>query len=99
MVRWLLCLVAAIALIAGTALSTPLWLGPLIAWQASSRLARPVSIGHLSLHLGNPMVAIADDVVIGNPDGFDQETEPFARVSRLRACLANIVDIARLGRA
>jgi AsmA family protein len=80
----LFCLgLAAIALIAGTVLSTPLWLGPLIAWQASSRLARPVTIGHLSLHLGDPIITIADDVVIGNPGGFAQETEPFARISRL----------------
>jgi len=83
-VKWLLCLgLAVIALIAGTVVSVPLWMGPLLAWQASSKFARPVTIGHLSLQLGDPVTAIADDIVIGNPDGFAQETEPFARVSRL----------------
>jgi AsmA family protein len=95
-VRWLLCLgLATIALIAGTIISAPFWIGPLIAWQASSRLARPVTIGHLDLQLGNPMTAIAEDVVIGNPDGFAQETDPFARIPRLTVRIDLVASVRR----
>lgn len=83
-VRWLLCLgLAAIGVFAGTVMSIPVWIGPLIAWQASTRLARPVTIGRLGLRFGDPVKVIAEDVVVGNPDGFAREDDPFARIPRL----------------
>jgi AsmA family protein len=83
-VRWLLCLgLAAIAILAAAVLSFPLWIEPLIARQASTRLAHPVTIGHLGLRLGDPVTVIVEDVVIGNPDGFAHDGEPFARIPRL----------------
>jgi hypothetical protein len=39
--------------------------------------------GHLGLRLGDPATVIVEDVVIGNPDGFAQDEEPFARIPRL----------------
>jgi uncharacterized protein involved in outer membrane biogenesis len=83
-VRWLLCLSLTVTGVVGaTVISIPLWIGPLVASQASATLARPVTIGHLRLHLGDPVIATAEDVVVGNPDGFAQEDEPFARIPRL----------------
>src|ERR1700729_2541492 len=83
-VRWLLCSgLAAIAIIAAAVLSIPLWLAPLITRQASATLARPVTIGHLGLHLRDPMTVMVEDVVIGNPAGFTPDKEPFARIARL----------------
>ncbi|MEA2738314.1 MAG: AsmA family protein, partial [Acetobacteraceae bacterium] len=83
-VGWLLCLgLAAILGCFATVMSIPLWLRPLVAWQTSVALARPVTIGHLDLHFGDPVIVTAEDVVVGNPDGFAQEDEPFARIPRL----------------
>jgi uncharacterized protein involved in outer membrane biogenesis len=80
-VRWLLCLsLVSIVLIATAVGLTPLWIGPLIAWQASAALARPVTIGHLGLHLGDPMIVSAEHVVVGNPAGFARDAEPFVRI-------------------
>jgi hypothetical protein len=63
-VRWLLCLgLAAIAILAAAVLSFPLWIEPLIARQASTRLAHPVTIGHLGLRLGDSVTVIVEDVV------------------------------------
>jgi uncharacterized protein involved in outer membrane biogenesis len=82
-VRWLLCL--GLAAIVGffAIVMIPVWMGPLVAWQTSGALARPVTIGHLGLHFGDPVIATAEDVVVGNPAGFAQEDEPFARIPRL----------------
>ena len=83
-VRGLLCLgLAAIGVLAATIISAPLWIRPLVAWQAAASFARPVSIGHLGLHLGDPVSVTADDVVIGNPDGFARNEEPLLRIPRL----------------
>ena len=68
-VRWLLYLsLTAIAVVAATVMSIPLWIGPLMAWEASATLARPVTIGYLGLHFGDPVTVSAEDLVIGNPE-------------------------------
>jgi uncharacterized protein involved in outer membrane biogenesis len=83
-VRWLLGLsLTAIAVVAAAVVSIPLWIKPLLAWQASATLARSVTIGHLGLHFGDPVIVSAEDVVVGNPDGFARDEEPFAQIPRL----------------
>ncbi|HYI83529.1 MAG TPA: AsmA family protein, partial [Acetobacteraceae bacterium] len=81
--RWLLWSgVAAAGLVVAAALSSPLWLRPVAERQASAVLGRPVSIGGLRLRPGDPLVLIAEDVVVGNPQDFPAGEEPFARVPR-----------------
>ena len=81
--RWLLWSgVAAAGLVVAAALSSPLWLRPVAERQASAVLGRPVSIGRLRLRPGDPLVLIAEDVVVGNPQDFPAGEEPFARVPR-----------------
>lgn len=70
-------------LLVAVALSSPLWLRPLVEHQASVALGRPVMIGQLRLRPGSPLLAIADDVVIGNPPGFSPVEEPFLRIPRI----------------
>ena len=95
-VRWLLCsILAAGALLAASCILSPFWIGPLIAWEASATLGRPVSIGRLSLHLGSMATVTAEDVVIGNPDGFASENEPFARIPHLTAQLKTVASLHR----
>ena len=43
------------------------WLIPYVDRYASSTLGRPVTIGHLHVHLGRTIRVEADDLVIGNP--------------------------------
>jgi hypothetical protein len=52
------------------ALSSPHWLHAFVEQRASVMLARPVAIGHLHFRPGDPLVASAENVVIGNPQGF-----------------------------
>ncbi len=54
---------------------------PLIQSRASATLGRPVTISHLNLSPGRISRITAEDVVIGNPPGW--EGEPFAKVPRL----------------
>ena len=70
-------------MLTAAALSSPLWLGPLAARQASAALGRPVTIGRLWLHPGSPVVVTADKLVIGNPPGFPPGEEPFLRIPHL----------------
>lgn len=58
------------------------WFKPLVEARASAALGRPVTLGHLHVHLGNPVVVTADDVVVANPDGFPADP-PFARAQHL----------------
>jgi len=82
--RWLLWSgLAAVGLLVVAALSSPLWLRPLVERQASSILGRPVTMGRLQLRPGTPVVVTAEQVVVGNPANFPAEFEPFARLPRL----------------
>src|SRR5215210_6521422 len=82
--RWLLwSALAVVGVVGAVALSSPLWLRPLVERQASAALGRPVAIGRLHMRLGSPMVLTAEEVVVGNPPGFPSEAEPFARIPRL----------------
>ena len=74
------------------------WVIPPVVRLAGGRLGRPVQIGHLHLRLAWNPVLTADDVVIGNPPGFDPPgfdqpgsdpagTAPFARLPRLLVTL------------
>lgn len=95
-VQWLLwSALAALSVVAITALSFPLWVCPLVERQVSDSFARPVTIGHLSLHLGRSMTVVADDVQIGNPDGFAPEEQPFARLPRLTATMDLVASLRR----
>jgi AsmA family protein len=95
-VRWLLYLsLTAIAVVAAAVVSVPLWIRPLIAWQASATLARPVTIGYLGLHFGDPVIVSAEDVVVGNPSGFARDEEPFARIPRLTVQIEVVASIWR----
>ncbi len=58
------------------------WLVPLVDRQASSALGRPVSIAHLHVRLGRVTTATADDVTVGNPQGFPQDA-PLAHARTL----------------
>jgi uncharacterized protein involved in outer membrane biogenesis len=58
------------------------WLRPLVAYEASAALGRPVTLGHFGLKLGRQTVAVADEVRIANPENFTQDT-PLATVERL----------------
>jgi len=78
---------AAAGLLAAAVLSSPLWLAPLAARQASAALGRPVEIGRLHLHPGTPVAITAEDVVVGNPPGFPAGEGPFLRIPRLTAML------------
>ena len=62
------------------------WLIPLIEPRASAALGRPVTLEHLHVKLGRTVVVTADDVVVGNPEGFDDPV-PLARVTRLTAAV------------
>jgi uncharacterized protein involved in outer membrane biogenesis len=62
------------------------WLIPIIEPRASAALGRPVTLQHLHVKLGRTIVVSADDVVVGNPEGFDDPT-PFARVERVTAAV------------
>ena len=54
---------------------------PLIQSRASAALGRPVTVGQLHLSPGRISRITVDDVVIGNPPGW--EGEPFVKVPRL----------------
>jgi uncharacterized protein involved in outer membrane biogenesis len=93
---WLLWIgLAAIVLLLVAAMSVPLWVGPSITSLASSTLGRAVSIGRVNVHLGGHVTVDAQDVVIGNPDGFPQDAEPFARMPRLAVQLDVSASIRR----
>ena len=62
------------------------WLIPLIEPRASAALGRPVTLEHLHVKLGRTVVVTADDVVVGNPEGFDDPV-PLARATRLSAAI------------
>ncbi|HYZ21970.1 MAG TPA: AsmA family protein [Rhodopila sp.] len=55
----------------------------MITSHSATALGRAVSIGRVNLHLGAPVTVVVQDVVVGNPDGFTADAEPFVRVSRL----------------
>jgi AsmA family protein len=98
--RWLrwfgLAGVGVVGLLAAAALSSPLWLRPLVERQASAALGgRPVTIGRLHITPGNPLVITAEDVVIGSPPGFPGGEEPFARVPRLALHLDALASLRR----
>jgi uncharacterized protein involved in outer membrane biogenesis len=82
--RWLLWAgIASTCLLTAATLSSPLWLGPLVAWQASAVLGRPVAIGRIVLRPVSPLTITAEDVSIGNPPGFPTGEEPLLRLSQL----------------
>ena len=56
------------------------WLIPLIEPRASAALGRPVTLEHLHVKLGRTVVVTADNVVVGNPEGFDDPV-PLARAT------------------
>lgn len=85
--RWMLWLgLGLVGLVAAVALTSPLWLAPLVERQVAAALGRPVTIGRLHLRPGNPLTITAEEVVVGNPPGFPAEP-PFARIPRLTAQL------------
>ncbi len=57
------------------------WFIPLVQTRATAALGRPVHIQHLHLSLGRVTRAIADDVSIANPQGWDGP--PFATAKHL----------------
>ena len=92
-VRWMLwCGVAAAGPLA-VVLSAPFWLRPFIEHWASVTLARPVTMSHLHLALGAPLVISAEDVVIGNPQNFPSGQDPLASVSLLKVGIDAIASL------
>ncbi|WP_424136302.1 AsmA family protein [Roseomonas chloroacetimidivorans] len=82
--RWLLWAgIASACLLAVATLSSPLWLGPTIARQASAVLGRPVAVGRVVLRPGSPLTITADEVLVGNPPDFPTDEEPLLRLGRL----------------
>jgi AsmA family protein len=57
------------------------WFIPLVERRASATLGRPVSIAHLHVDLGRTTRITAEDLRIGNPEGFPADP-PFAQVPR-----------------
>lgn len=64
-------------------LSSSLWLGPVLARQASSALGRPVTMKRLVVRLGSPLTVTADDISVGNPPEFNPDEEPLFRAAGL----------------
>jgi uncharacterized protein involved in outer membrane biogenesis len=82
--RWLLWAgIASACLLVAATLSSPLWLAPVIARQASAVLGRPVAVGRFVLRPMSPLTITAEDVLIGNPPDFPAEEEPLLRLGRL----------------
>lgn len=65
--------------------SAPIWLRPIIQREASAAFRRPITIGSVRLHLGNPLTMVFENLVVGNPPGFPENEEPFARIARVSA--------------
>jgi uncharacterized protein involved in outer membrane biogenesis len=87
--------VAAVGLLAVAALSSPVWLRPLVERELSAVLARPVAIGGLRLRPDDPLLITAEDVVVGNPQGFPPGEEPFARTPLLTVRLDALASLRR----
>jgi len=86
--RWLLWAgLASLCLIAVAVISGPIWLRPIIQREASAAFRRPITIGSVRLHLGNPLNIAFENLVVSNPPGFPENEEPFARIARLSADL------------
>jgi uncharacterized protein involved in outer membrane biogenesis len=66
------------------------WFIPFVETQAQAAIGRKVSIAHLHVRLGRNTAIAADDVVIGNPDGF-AGAAPLARIGRL-SVVASVMD-------
>ncbi|MFC7554957.1 hypothetical protein ACFQU7_26110 [Pseudoroseomonas wenyumeiae] len=62
------------------------WLIPIVEPRASAALGREVTLEHLHVKLGRTVVVTANNVVVGNPEGFTDPT-PFARVEKLSAAI------------
>lgn len=58
------------------------WFRPLVEARASAALGQPVTIRHFDMTPGRTSRAVAEGLVIGNPDGFGEE-EPLASAERL----------------
>jgi AsmA family protein len=69
------------------------WFRPLAQAELSSTLGRPVTIGHLDLKLGRISTVVLDDLVVGNPAGF-QDPAPLARIRRLTVSVS-VMDYIR----
>lgn len=88
MARWLFWSSAAVVGLLGVAaVSSSLWLRPLVERQLSAKLSRPVTIARLHLQVADTLEVSAEDVVVGNPEGFSPSVEPFARIARVTAHL------------
>jgi len=84
--RWLLwASLASIGLLAVAVVSAPIWLRPIIQREASAAFKRPITIGSVRLRLGNPLNIVFENLVVGNPPGFPENEEPFARIARVSA--------------
>jgi len=66
------------------------WFIPLVDAQASAALGRKVTIAHLHVRLGRTTIVAADDVVVANPPGFEDDA-PLGQIGRL-SVVANVMD-------
>jgi len=86
--QWLLWAgLAPLGLLAVSIISAPIWLRPIIQREASAAFRRPIAIGRVRLYPGNPLNIVFENLVIGNPPGFPENEEPFARIARVSADL------------
>jgi len=86
--RWLLwASLASLGLLAVAVVSAPIWLRPIIQREASAAFRRPITISSVRLRLGNPLNVVFENLVVGNPLGFPENQEPFARIARVSADL------------
>jgi len=86
--RWLLWSgLASLGLLAVAVVFAPIWLRPIIQREASAAFRRPITIGSVRLHPGNPLNIVFENLVVGNPPGFPENEEPFARIARVSADL------------
>jgi uncharacterized protein involved in outer membrane biogenesis len=59
------------------------WFIPIVESQASSAIGRKVTITHLHVRLGRTTRIVADDVIVANPDGFQADVPPLAKIAHL----------------
>jgi uncharacterized protein involved in outer membrane biogenesis len=93
---WLVCGNLAMNALFAVAGLTPLWLRPLLERQASTALSRSVTIGRLHWHAGGGLGFTAEDIDVGNPNGFPPDAAPFAVLGRATVVFDVLASLRRL---
>ena len=76
-------------------MAAPTLLRPLIEHEASAALGRQVIIDSVHLQFGNQITVVLKNLVVGNPEGFPAQAEPFARIAHLSIRLDVLTTLRR----